>query len=72
MCCAEVMDGNYRPLDRGGFQGRKLYKFISLFQCKGRIEVEFLEPKLRGRHYLDVSKVDKARKEIQSLMKTFC
>lgn len=25
MCCAEVMGGNYRPLDRGGFQGRKLY-----------------------------------------------
>lgn len=66
------MDVDYRLLERGGFQGQKLFWFISLFQLKDRGEIEFLESKLRGRCHLDVFKVSKARKEIQSPVKTLC
>ena len=44
------------------FRDGKLYYFTYLFRLKDRGEIEFLEPKLRGRHRVDVFKAGKARR----------
>lgn len=61
---AEVMDGGFRPLERGDFQERKTlftYVFILL---EGQVEIKLLESKLRGKHHLDVFQAGKARRKV--------